>query len=289
MQHDATPPATRYGATDTGVRPGRLVRKLCLVLLACCGAAQAQLSLSNSRVVFQPGVRQVEMVVTNESSGVVTIRAWVDTDQAPRAPEDAQAPFLVTPPSSRIRPGASQILRVNHTGATPSGDREQLYYLYLLDLAPAGEKGSSNNLMRLDVLSRFKVFVRPAGLRSDPRTAAQALRWRIDPAGTTGTPPQADASAESRPEGLATASGASVALVVNNPSPYFLTLIQVRLLQGETVLQTFEPRMAAPFGTARFAIDAAGTHWQQATAVAYEHVDDYGIGQSARQSLEPAK
>jgi len=127
-------------ARRSTLRPYRVLGHFCLVLLACCGAAHAQLSLSNSRLVFQPGARQVEMVVTNESDRLATVQAWVDADEAQLAPEDTLAPFLVTPPSSKIRPGASQILRVNYTGAALTGDRERLYYLNILDIAPPAEK-----------------------------------------------------------------------------------------------------------------------------------------------------
>ncbi len=231
-------------------------------LWACCGAAGAQLLLSNSRLVYPVGARQVELTMTNDGKRLITAQAWVDAGDVDARPEDTQAPFLVLPPVSKIQPGKSQTLRISYTGAPPSSDRETLYYLNILDIAPPPEKNTGANYMRMNVRSRFKVFFRPAGLAGDPILAAKALVWKI-------SPPDAPAQ-----------------LVVNNPSPYFLSLAHIRLLRGTEVLQEIQSGLVQPFGSTTLAITEPTISWRDASSLQYEYIDDQGITRSAESYLK---
>ena len=224
-----------------------------LALWVCCGAASAQLLLNNSRLVYPVGARQVEMTITNDGKRLITAQAWVDAGDVDARPDDTQAPFLVLPPVSKILPGKSQTLRISYTGVPPSSDRETLYYLNILDIAPPPEKNTGANYMRMNVRSRFKVFFRPAGLAGDPLAAAKALAWKI-------SPPDAPAQ-----------------LLVHNPSPYFLSLSHIRLLRGTEVLQEISVGLAQPFSDTPVKIEKPETNWKQITAVQYEYINDYGF------------
>jgi P pilus assembly chaperone PapD len=237
------------------------IHMLCLALWAGCGPASAQLLLSSSRLVYPVGARQVEMTITNDGQRLITAQAWVDADEIQARPEDTQAPFLVSPPVSKIQPGKSQTLRISYTGAPTTGDRETLYYLNILDIAPPPEKNAGANYMRMHVRSRFKVFYRPAGLAGDPVAAAKALVWKL--------------TADGIPGG-SQVSGGRAQLIADNPSPYFVSLVNVRLMRGSEVLRELPPAMASPFGQARLNVDNPHFEWRQATTVQYEFIDDYG-------------
>lgn len=229
------------------------IHMLCLALLVGCGPASAQLLLSSSRLVYPVGARQVEMTITNDGQRLITAQAWVDADEIQARPEDTQAPFLVSPPVSKIQPGKSQTLRISYTGAPTTGDRETLYYLNILDIAPPPEKNAGANYMRMNVRSRFKVFYRPAGLAGDPVAAAKALVWTVSPL---------DAPAQ---------------LIIENPSPYFQSLINIRLLRGTEVLLEIPAGLAKPFGSTWLAIEKPTSNWRLATTVQYEYIDDYEV------------
>lgn len=243
-------------------------------LWACCGAAGAQLLLSNSRLVYPAGARQVEMTMTNDGKRLITAQAWVDAGDVDARPEDTQAPFLVSPPVSKIQPGQTQTLRISYTGSPPSGDRETLYYLNILDIAPKPENTANVNSVRMNVRTRFKIFVRPAGLGGDPASAAAALHWAIGPNGTTDV---ANTSDSSKTPTISPPSDKAAQLIADNPSPYFLSLINVRLLRGKEVLQELPPAMAAPFGCARFTFNNVVPAWEQSTTVQYDFIDDHGV------------
>ncbi len=225
----------------------------CMALVAGCSAASAQVSVNNTRLVFPAGPKHVEFALTNESKQSQTIRAWVDYGDAQVEPDDIQAPFFVVPPVSKIEPGRKQTLRISYTGENLPAGQESLFYLNILNLAPASEIKDGQNSMRLNARSRFKIFFRPAALSGNPLDAAQQLVWRLNPA---------DPAAR---------------LTANNPSPYFLSLVRVRLMRGQQVLQELESGMAAPFGSASFPLQAQGSDPRGATSVQYQYIDDYGL------------
>jgi len=240
-----------------------------------CGAASAQLLLSESRLVYPVGARQVEMTITNDGQRLITAQAWVDADEIQARPEDTQAPFLVSPPVSKIQPGKSQTLRISYTGAPTTGDRETLYYLNILDIASPPEKNAGANYMRMNVRSRFKVFYRPAGLAGDPVAAAKALVWKIGEGVVPHLP------------GTSAHSQQTLELIAENLSPYFLSLINVRLMRGKEVLHSFQTAMANPFGHVRLNISNPNQAWRQATAVEYELIDDHGVEHPFISNLKP--
>ena len=243
----------------------RQLAGLCLAALVLgvgCGAAGAQLLLSNSRLVYPVGGRQVEMTITNDGKRLITAQAWVDAGDVDARPDDTQAPFLVSPPVSKILPGKSQTLRISYTGAPASGDRETLYYLNILDIAPPPENNAGANYIRMNVRSRFKVFLRPTGLASDPLAAAKALVWNVS------------------------ALDAAAQLVVHNPSPYFLSLAHIRLLRGTEVLQEIQSGLVQPFGSTTLAITEPTTNWRDASSLQYEYIDDHGLARFGKYHLK---
>ena len=242
----------------------RQLAGLCLAALVLgvgCGAASAQLLLSNSRLVYPVGGRQVEMTITNDGKRLITAQAWVDAGDVDARPDDTQAPFLVSPPVSKILPGKSQTLRISYTGAPAVRDRETLYYLNILDIAPAPEKDTGMNYVRMNVRSRLKIFVRPAGLAGDPLAAAKALVWKL-------SPPDAPAQ-----------------LVVHNPSAYFLSLSGIRLMRGSEVLHEITGGMAPPFGSTQLNIEKPPGNWRAATALQYAYIDEHSIKHPAGYTL----
>jgi P pilus assembly chaperone PapD len=159
----------------------------------------------------------------------------------------------LTPPVSKIQPASKQTLRISYTGENLPAGQESLFYLNILNLAPASEIKDGQNSMRLNARSRFKIFFRPAALSVNPLDAAQQLVWRLD------------------------AADPAARLTANNPSPYFLSLVRVRLMRGQQVLQELDSGMAAPFGSASFPLQAQGSDPRGATSIQYQYIDDYGL------------
>lgn len=238
-------------------------RLLCVAACAACTTASSQLVVRNTRLVFPAGSRAVEFALNNASRELQTVQAWIDAGDAQTAPDDAQAPFFVTPPVSKIRPGGTQTLRISFTGDTFTTGQESLYYLNILNLAPLPEAQDGQNTMRFHTRSRFKVLFRPPGLAGNPAQAAQQMTWRLEQ------------------------HGGGPRLTASNPSPYFLSLVNIRLLRGQLVVQELEPSTLAPFSSASMALRSSGNDADGATSVEYQYIDDYGLHRDCRIVFQP--
>ena len=135
------------------------------------------ISANSTRYIYPEGAHDITARINNESASPVFVQYWLDSGDSETLPA---TPFELTPPVSRINPGAEQILRIRLTdkNSMPS-DRESLWWLNVLDIPPVSETSSlkEKNSGQLAVRTRFKVFYRPAGL-SDRNTATQQVSFQ---------------------------------------------------------------------------------------------------------------
>ena len=182
-----------------------------LLLASLFSAAQANVVLDTTRVIYTADDSSVVIGVANKGERPALIQSWVDAGDVRTTPEDSDAPFVVLPPIARIDPGASQALRLRFTGAPASvpADAESVYWLNVLDVPPAVDKDSpaeGHNYLQFAVRSRIKLFYRPKGLSGNPNTAPDRLRWHVE-----------------------TARDGGAVLVVDNPTAYHVTLTRVAI------------------------------------------------------------
>ncbi|RMH90932.1 molecular chaperone [Lysobacter pythonis] len=211
-----------------------------------CPDALAGVVVHGTRVVYPAQAREITVQVTNTGDAPSLIQAWVDSGDPRQTPDGSDAPFVLTPPISRVEPGRGQALRLIFSGAALPADRESLFWLNVLDVPPSPEKsaGGEQNYLQIAIRSRLKLFYRPAGLAGEANEAPAALRWRRD----------------------------GGRLRVENPTPYHVTLAEVRALAadgGERVVEA-QGTMVAPWRHLEFAAPA-GTD-----RVRFLTINDYG-------------
>lgn len=108
---------------------------------------------------------------------------------------------MITPPLFALKAAREGTLRIVYTGSGMAGlprDRESLFTLSIATI-PAGQR--QDNSVELAVRTHLKLFYRPAGLQGSAQDAWQQLRW----------------------------SKKSQHLVVENPTPYYVTLFNLQL------------------------------------------------------------
>lgn len=227
-----------------------LVSGACLSGSALAAPAPGGISLGGTRLIFD-GAKDAATLAVNNSSreSVWLMRFWVSpygatSDGSEKAGGDT--PFVVTPPLYRLDPQMAVQLRVNRVKDTLPADRESVYYLNSLAIPPKkGDKGYAKAVqsgLQFAVNTRIKLIYRPAAL--DDRAAVKAL-----------------------PEKL-TVSSNGRAIVIKNPTPYYITLVQMAV-NGKAV-QAEKDSMVAPFGELSLASPVAhGT-------LTYDTVDDNG-------------
>ncbi|WP_288855502.1 fimbria/pilus periplasmic chaperone [uncultured Pseudomonas sp.] len=234
-----------------------------LSLLVCLGGpAKADVVITGTRVVYPASARDVSIKLTNRGTKPALVQAWVDTGNASQLPEKSDAPFVLTPPVSRVDPSKGQTLRLMFTGTELPQDKESLFWLNVLEVPPATTGEAAENEIQLAFRSRIKIFYRPINLPGLSIEAAEQLRWRLVPA----------------------ASG--WALECSNPTPYYISLVSAGVTVADKVHSSKEGGMVSPGGQANFPLADLTSKPGADVQVDYTAINDYGGVETHKKKLE---
>ncbi|ALL40417.1 molecular chaperone (plasmid) [Serratia marcescens] len=231
--------------TVLALRPHRSAGKTLLTaaLLASliAPAAQAAISLDRTRVIFDGSQKSVSLNVSNQNKQLPYLaQGWIEDEQGNKI----QSPLTVLPPVQRIEPGKPSQVKIQALPAAKllPQDRETVYYFNLREIPP---KSTKPNTLQIALQTRIKLFYRPAGLAID----------------TTAPPPQ---------EQL-TLSKQGDKYIVNNPTPYYVTIVDGGSKKGPGV-KDFEPMMLPPKGSLPLTVSASAV----GSSPVLTYVNDYG-------------
>ena len=178
-------------------------------------AAQAGIQVGGTRLIFDAKTdqREASLPVRNKGETPYVIQTFVDDGAG-----GAKTPFLTTPATFRLDGGKEQSVLVRHVakkGVKLPEDRESVYWLDVKEIPPTDKANGKTNTLRIAVLTRIKVFYRPAGLTGAAADAPTALTWDVVPNPT----------------------GQGVALKVHNPTPYHVTFSKIDIAgpQAESI------------------------------------------------------
>lgn len=230
-------------------------RVACALALALGGAgsAFASIQINGTRVIYPADQREVSLSMVNNSSAPILLQSWVDEGNPKDSPETAKAPFILTPPMSRVDPAKGQTLRIMFTGATLPQDRETVYWLNVLEIPtkPKVKEGDSNNYLQFAIRSRLKLFYRPKGLPGNAFDAVNQVIWRV------------------------LRDGNGYVAECTNPTPYFVSFGSLRF-KGTEVEKSLEPKggMCPAKGSEKFALKGSPDAADGKLTV--EVINDYG-------------
>lgn len=208
-----------------------------LAALALPLAAQANILLDRTRVIYLEQDKNVSMVLTNKNPDQpYLVQSWLSDN----AGKKLGSPFLVLPPLQRIEAGEKGVIRLSRIpdNSLPA-DRESLFYLNVQEIPPKSDK---DNVLQLAIKSRIKVFYRPKAAQL-PRGDNPANKLQL--------------------------SHADGKLVFKNPSPYHITLIGMSL-PGEKTPRDLDGLMVPPQGEASYALKSLPA------SLKLTNINDYG-------------
>lgn len=222
------------------------VTLLCLSATLCNPAyASGGLSFGASRVVYPASAQQTTFSVRNNSTDTTyLIQSWVETADGKKTTD-----FIITPPLYTSGPGNENTLRIVSVGAPHAQHRESLYYLNIKAVPPADKSAMDKPRVSLMVATvmRLKLFVRPDGLQPVREKAVDALEF--------------------------TRQGEK--LDIHNPTPYWLTLIDMKA--GDKALNDV---MVPPLASASVPLPSGS-----GSTVTWQSVNDYGGTDNGRSSI----
>ncbi|EKM0361807.1 fimbria/pilus periplasmic chaperone [Cronobacter turicensis] len=206
--------------------------------------AFAAIALDRTRVVYNGGEKSISLNVSNENKNLPYLaQAWIEDAQGNKI----TSPLSVLPPVQRIEAGAKSQVKVQASPAMASlpQDKETLFYFNLREIPPRSNKP---NTLQIALQTRIKLFYRPAAIALN-KTEAATGDWVEK----------------------VTLSHQGDKFVVNNPTPYFLTIVEgAPGVKGKPV--AFEPVMVSPKGSAT--IEAPASLFGSSPVLTY--VNDYG-------------
>lgn len=223
------------------------------VVLAFSASAFAQTQVHGTRVIYPAEEREVTVGVDNVGKTPRLLQVWVDDGSESATAETAKAPFMVTPPISRVEPGKGQSFRLMFVGGEVPQDRESVFWFNVLEVPPKPEAkgGEADNYLQFAVRTRLKIFYRPTGLKEDPLSALETMTWRF------------------------IRDGSGTFVECTNPSPYNVSIASITFkgtdLPKDSVSQP--SGMCPAKGSLRIAIPERGS---DSGTLVYNAINDYG-------------
>ncbi len=215
-----------------------------VTLLSCTlvPAVQAAIALDRTRVIFNGSAQSVSLSVSNQNKQLPYLaQGWLEDEQGNKI----QSPLAVLPPVQRIEPGKPSQVKIQALPAAKQlpKDRETLYYFNLREIPP---KSNKPNSLQIALQTRIKLFYRP-----------------VDIAINTQAPP---------PQEQLTLTKQGDKYMVNNPTPYYVTIVDASGRKGVAGAQGFEPFMIPPKGSAPLTVGAGSVGGSPVLT----YINDYG-------------
>ncbi|MGF6131022.1 chaperone protein EcpD [Pseudomonas frederiksbergensis] len=234
-----------------------------MVALFGCSQAMSSVVITGTRVVYPADKKEVTVKINNEGSNPVLVQSWVDQGDVASTPSNSSAPFVISPPVSRVDPGKGQSLRLMFTGAPLANDKESVFWLNVLEIPAKVATNDEQNLLQMAFRTRIKIFYRPVKLPGTPAASIEAVQWKVvaQPSGT-------------------------YALQAFNPTAFHVSQSDLKLIVGSKDVIS-EPGMIAPGETQLFALPDLKSMPAAGAEVKYNAVNDYGGLVPVRKPVTP--
>ena len=220
------------------------ISALAMLTLCLFNSANAAIGLDRTRVVFDGNKDAVSMSITNNNTQLPYLaQGWIEDEQGNKI----TTPLIVLPPVQRLEPGKISQVKVQALPAAKSlpQDRETLYYFNLREIPPRSDKANS---LQIALQTRIKLFYRPASIVQSQLERAEPWQQKL------------------------TLTRVGGHYQVNNPTPYYVTLIDARSAKEAKTAPDFEPLMVPPKGSLKLRSTAAAL----GTKPWLTYVNDYG-------------
>ncbi|EAA3132729.1 fimbria/pilus periplasmic chaperone [Salmonella enterica subsp. enterica serovar Adelaide] len=201
-------------------------------------AVNAAVNVDRTRIVMGGDAKSLAVTLTNQSKAQPYLaQSWIDDASGKRS----ESYFLALPPLQRIDAGKKTQVRIMALPAAASlpKDRETLFYFNVREIPPKSDK---ENVLQVALQSRLKLFYRPESIKK---------------------------KANDRSEEKITVTRQSSKLILNNPTPYYITLGYLGS-DNKGSFPGFDSIMVAPFGSQDFNVKFSGD------TLHVGYIDDFG-------------
>ncbi len=191
-----------------------MMKYLVILLVLLTNSAFASVVMTGTRVIYPSDAKSKTIQLKNNDPFFNVVQMWVDINNPNSTPDDADGPFILSPPVFRIEANGGQNVRLIYSGNKSSlpADRESIFYLNMLQIPPTNGESLSKNQLRLLFRHRMKIFYRPTTIPNVGKTVSELQSFTLKPQGN------------------------KWALTINNTSSYYATYSNVLITaNGKTI------------------------------------------------------
>ncbi|HHA1915886.1 MULTISPECIES: fimbria/pilus periplasmic chaperone [Enterobacter] len=199
-----------------------------VTLIILAQQAHAAIALDRTRVIYNGAQNSLSLNITNQNKALPYLaQSWIEDEKGNKI----ESPITALPPLQRVEPGAKGQVKIQTTGALDvlPKDRESLFYFNVREIPPKSDKP---NTLQLALQTRVKMFYRPQGIeipRGDDNEAQKRL----------------------------TLSRQGDSYQINNPTPYYVTIVAASTSPKGANLTSFKPIMIAPKSSSSLGVSAS--------------------------------
>lgn len=227
------------------------IRYACFSLaMALAANAQAGIVLNTTRIIYPAKDKEVSFGVHNTGGGEILLQSWLESN----AEEAGDLPFVITPALTRMPGDAKQLLRILYAGSDMPQDRESVFWLNVQEIPQA----ANENALQIAIRQRIKVFFRPQGLKEEPAKAPEELQWRLLQGNV---------------------------LNVNNPGPYYVSMVRIEVQDGAAQVMKKDSQMLAPKQSLNLPLKTSVNG--RPLSLSFVSINDFGGQVPYRASLSP--
>ncbi|WP_318376112.1 molecular chaperone [Enterobacter sp.] len=216
--------------------------------------AQAGVVIGGTRIIYPSDQAEVQVTLKNKDDAKrYLVHSWVSNI------DDSKAPFVITPPIYKLDENRQTLLHVVYTGDKTHlpQDRESLFMANIKSVSSVPEELHDKNTLQFAIKTKIKLFYRPSALSdAAAKTAWQSLQF----------------------------SRRNNHLTIKNPTPFYVTLGQLKVAQkevkplGKQDTPSALSMMIAPYGEQVFALPTAAQG-----SVMWTAINDFGAETEPRQ------
>lgn len=205
----------------------------CLAVTTNAHSNTGGVSLGATRIIYAENMKQTSLALFNHSKeDRYLINSWIEDER-----DEKTKDFLITPPLFVSESNSENTLRIISLSPKLPQDRESVYWINVKAIPSIDKESLENqNVLQLAVLSRIKLFVRPAALTKSPEEYFKSLTFSKKDGG----------------------------IEAENPSPYYMSMVNVSV--NSTQLANV---MVAPYEKKMISNVTGKT-------ISYQLINDYG-------------
>ncbi|EIN5958380.1 fimbria/pilus periplasmic chaperone [Vibrio cholerae] len=215
-----------------------------LLLALVAGQSQAAVSLDRTRVIYPGEAKSMSLTIRNNNKTMPYLaQAWLEDEEGNKVNQ----PFTLLPPVQRLEPGMESLVKIQTLPSVAQlpQDKESLFYFSLREVPPRSDKP---NTLQLALQTRIKFFYRPASLLIEPGSNKAPWQEKL------------------------TLQQVAGKYQLNNPTPYYVTIVAAATSVKNEGIEGFEAVMIAPNSSAELNVETA----KLGANPTFTYVDDFG-------------